>query len=325
MANRYICDPVEENTNRIIGKYVGSENGPLLICLGGMHGNEPAGVKALDLLLKMLEVEPITNPDFKFHGSIIGFRGNVQAISKGVRFIEKDLNRSLHPDHVAQILKKKEESLVAEDLEVFRLIGAIRKEIEEINPDKIVILDLHTTTAFGGVFTLTSDQPESISIGVEMHAPVLTGFDSALSGTTMSYFRPEHFGGRPMVCVVFESGQHEEALSVNRAIAATINCMRTMGCVSKDDVENRHDYLLIEYSAGLPKVAKLLSRYHVEDVSSFEMNPDYQNFQPIKKGEVLAYENGTPVIATQDGLIVMPKYQKQGKDGFFMVEEIEGY
>ncbi len=53
----------------------------MLICLGGIHGNEPAGVMAVDLILKMLEVEPITNPDFEFRGTIVGIRGNMQALA----------------------------------------------------------------------------------------------------------------------------------------------------------------------------------------------------------------------------------------------------
>lgn len=316
---------MKENGDRIIGKYVGEKEGPMLICLAGMHGNEPAGVMALDLLLKMIEVEPITNPDFRFRGSIIGFRGNLQALAKGKRYIEKDLNRSLHPEHVEFVLKQDEDSLHAEDLEIYRLIHAIKNEIRSIAPKRVIVLDLHTTTAFGGIFTISSNEPESIRIGVDMHVPVITGFEDVLEGTTMGYFKPEYFSGLPIATVVFESGQHDEPLSVNRAIAATINCMQTIGCVNPEDVENRHDYLLTEYSKDLPRVSKLLSRYHVEDDENFKMLPDFKNFEPVKKGELLAYENGTAIKAEHDGLLVMPKYQKQGKDGFFLVEKINGY
>ncbi len=316
---------MKEYGNRVIGKYIGGEEGPLLLCLAGMHGNEHAGVKALDLLLKMLEVEPITNPDFKFRGSIIGIRGNLQALAIGKRYIEKDLNRSLQTQHVEFVLEQDHDSLHAEDLEIFELINTIKQEIKEIAPKRVVVLDLHTTTAFGGIFTITSNEPESIRIGVDMHAPVITGFEDALAGTTMDYFKTENFKGLPVTTVVFESGQHEEPLSVNRAIAATINCMQTIGCVDAEDVENRHDHLLIEYSRDLPKVSELISRYHVVDSEKFEMLPDFKNFTPVRKGELLAYENGTAITAAQDCLIVMPKYQAQGMDGFFLVKKIEGY
>ena len=297
----------------------------MLICLGGIHGNEPAGVIAIDLILKMLEVEPITNPDFEFHGSLVGIRGNLQALAKKQRFIERDLNRSLRVDEVNELLSKDPDTLYAEDKEVVELVRCIRTEIERVNPPSVIVLDLHTTTAFGGIFVLTADNEESIRVGVSMNAPVITGFEGLLAGTTMGYFRADQFDGLAMTTVVFESGQHDEPLSVNRAIAATINCMETIGCVKAEDVENRHNHLLVEYSEGLPRVSRILSRYHVENLAAFEMMPDFKNFDRVASGDVLAYENGEPVTAGQEALIIMPKYQKQGVDGFFLVEAVEGY
>ncbi len=78
---------------RIIGRYTGQDKGPLLVCFAGMHGNETAGVEALDLIFKMLEIEPLENPTFEFKGRIIGISGNLKALQKGVRFLAKDMNR----------------------------------------------------------------------------------------------------------------------------------------------------------------------------------------------------------------------------------------
>ena len=75
--------------DRIIGKYDGKQKGPLLIGLGGIHGNEPAGIEALELIFKMLEVEPLLNPEFKFKGRFLGLRGNLRAIGTNKRYIKK--------------------------------------------------------------------------------------------------------------------------------------------------------------------------------------------------------------------------------------------
>jgi len=83
---------------RIIGRYSGDGDGPLLIVIGAMHGNEPAGVRAIELLLKMLEVEPIKNRDFSLKGNVIGLIGNYQALQSKVRFIDRDMNRCWSPD-----------------------------------------------------------------------------------------------------------------------------------------------------------------------------------------------------------------------------------
>jgi succinylglutamate desuccinylase len=275
---------------------------------------------ALDILFKMLQVEPITNPDFRFRGKMVGIRGNLHAIQKEVRFIKKDLNRALKPDDVERVLKSDPSTLDAEDYEMFHLVNAVSKEIEETPNERVFILDLHTTTATGGIFTLTADDTRSIEVGVAMHAPVIIGFEQMLKGTTMGYFKPKHFNGRKITSVVFEGGQHVDPLSVNRCIAATINCMRTIGCVRPEDVENRHDHLLIEYSEGLPKVARLIERYGVQEDSHFVMAPGFRNFDWVEKGQIMAHLDGEPVYSPQDGMIIMPKYQEQGDDGFFLVE-----
>ena len=308
---------------RYIGEYTGKEKGPLFICFGGMHGNELAGVKALEVIFKLLDREPLVNPDFIFKGRMIGLRGNLKAIAAGTRYLKQDLNRMWRKEMVEKVKITSPEDLNPEEQELKELITTIELEIGMYQPEKVVVLDLHTTTAHGGIFVIAADDPESVRIGVEMHAPVIKGMLQGIQGTTLHYFNTENFD-REMVPVSFESGQHEDLLSVNRAIAAIINCMRTIGCVSARDVENRHDELLIKYSKNLPKVAELISCHHITDEDEFIMKPGYNNFQEIKAGEVLAYDKNGAITAPVNGHILMPLYQKQGEDGFFLIKKFEG-
>lgn len=309
---------------RYIGSYTGNDRGPLLIVFGAMHGNEPAGVKALDLMFKMLEVEPITNPDFQFCGRLVGLIGNVRARAAGVRYVNRDLNRQWTPENVARIESAKIKDLDEEDLELKELLEVVNHEIETYQPEKLVFLDLHTTTAFGGIFSIPQDTPESLQIALELHAPVIKGLLKGVKGTTLHYFNNDNFAPET-VAVTFESGQHDEQLSINRAIAALTNCMRTIGCVQEDHVENRHDTILIEYSKNLPKVAELIKAHTIKPGDNFEMVPNYKNFQQVKKGEVLATDKNGDVVACEDSLILMPLYQKQGDDGFFLIKTLEGF
>lgn len=306
---------------RIIGEYTGSHRGPLLVALAGIHGNEPAGIQALDILFKLLEVEPESNPDFLFSGKIIGLRGNIAALETGQRFIHKDLNRQWTPSNIERIKATPFDRLDAEDRELRELLWLIEERISAYQPERVVLIDLHTTTAHGGIFTIATDDPESIRIGMELHAPVITGMLQGIHGTTLHYFNNEHFEPQT-AAVCFESGQHEENLSVNRAIAALTNCMRTIGCVRADDVENRHDELLIEYSRDLPKLAQLIMCHRIREEDGFRMLPDYKNFQEVKKGELLAYDRHGAIRAEEDGRILMPLYQKQGDDGFFLIRPV---
>lgn len=309
---------------RVLGRYTGAEKGPLLVVFGAMHGNEPAGVKALEMMLKMLEVEPVTNPDFRFKGRLLGLIGNVRAMQAGKRFIQRDLNRQWTVDNVTRIRQTPATELEAEDLEIKEVLALIESEIADYQPTKLVVLDLHTTTAFGGIFSIPTDEEESIRIALELHAPVVKGMLKGIRGTSLHYFNNRNFEIET-VAVCFESGQHEEELSVNRAIAAITNCMRTIGCVDGVHIENRHDYMLIEYSKDLPKLAELIEIHSIAPEDDFEMMPNYRNFQEIKKGEWLAKDRKGKILSSINGRILMPLYQKQGEDGFFLIRTSEGY
>ncbi len=310
--------------SRLLGKFEGLESGPLLICIGAMHGNEPAGVEAIKLMLKMLEVEPITNPSFKFRGTFIGLVGNLEAYNLGKRYVDRDMNRLFTTTNIERISSSLPQDLLCEENEIKELLEILNPVIETNRNRKIIFLDLHTTSSKGGIFSIATDDPESIDIAVELHAPVITGMLDGLEGTTLHYFNRNIFD-LDIVPVTFESGQHDEELSVNRAIAAITNCMRTIGCVNPEDVENRHDQLLVEYSKNLPKVVRLTQRYDIEETDNFVMQPNYQNFQKIEKGELIASDKNGEIHASRDGRILMPLYQKQGEEGFFIVEEISGY
>jgi len=307
---------------RIIGSYTGPERGPLLCCIGGMHGNELAGVRALEIVFKMLELEPMVNHEFSYKGKLIGLRGNLRALERGVRFIKRDLNRMWTEELVQYVRHSPTTLLQAEERELKELLELLEREVNAYQPDKIILLDIHTTTAHGGIFSIATDDPESIRIATNLHAPVITGMLRGLSGTTLHWFVPEHFGGTPTTGVAFEAGQHQDPLSVNRSISAIINCMRSIGAVKPEDVENRHDKLLITYAKGLPKIAELRYVYHIREGEHFHMIPGFKNFQPVRKGQALAYNESGLIAAPIDGRILMPLYQSKGEDGFFIVEEV---
>ena len=298
---------------RILGSYSQGRPGPLLICAAGLHGNEWAGIKALDLLFKMLEVEPITNPDFRFFGKIVAVAGNIPALKMRKRYVNKDLNR---------IWNRQNFDTPGNEVEFGELVNvkeAIDDLIFEWGGESVFILDLHTTTAEGGIFSLPTNDQESIKIAETFHAPVIVGLVERLRGTLV-----KHYTQREDVAVtglVFESGQHDDPLSVNRSIAAIINCMRTIGNVSPDHIENRYDQLLIDYSKGLPVLAEFIYGHNIAPDDQFVMNPGFKNFDQVFAGQELANDQYGPIVAKVDGLILMPHYQAQGDDGFFIIRE----
>jgi succinylglutamate desuccinylase len=305
---------------RLIGNYTGAEHGALIIAIGAMHGNEPAGVRALQTLFQMLENEPLHNPTFSFKGKIIGLIGNLQAYERKVRFIEKDLNRQFLVENIENLIKTPPQYF--EDLELIELLQTIENELNTYKPKNVIILDLHTTSADGGIFTIVAEDELSIAVASELHAPVVKGFVQGTGGTTIHYFKTENMGV-PTMALSFEAGQHNDPLSENRAIAWLVNALRATGCVRHEDVETRHEEILRGYSDKLPKVVQLIDSHKITIDDNFKMMPNYKNFQSIIKGEILAVDKKGDIKAPEDCLILMPLYQTQGNDGFFLVKEVK--
>ncbi|TXF89391.1 succinylglutamate desuccinylase [Neolewinella aurantiaca] len=304
-------------SERIIGHYRGAENGPLVVAIGGIHGNEPAGVLALERLFEMLADEPRLNPGFSFKGEFLALRGNLEALALGKRFIDVDLNRIWRP-----LEGRPDQSSTSEDHELHELLAAIETAVEEAPLSELILLDIHTTTAQGGIFAITGDDAPSLSLAAEMSVPVIKGMLSGLQGTTLHYFRGNHFATNlPVRAISFEAGNHEDPLSVDLALAATINLLRALGCVKDEDVNSFHDQLLRERAANLPRLTELTYVHKIDHHGGdgFQMKPGYKNFQPVLKGELLATDKSGSITAPTDGYLLMPLYQKQGDEGFFIV------
>lgn len=303
---------------RIIGHYTGQERGTLIIALAAMHGNEPAGIQALNRLFQMLEDEPKRNADFIFSGRIVGVMGNIQAFERKLRFVKKDLNRELTLENLKNLRLTPQYRLAYEDLELMELTQAIKNEIIEYKPSRLVVVDLHTTSASGGIFSIVSDDVESLNLATQLNAPVVLGMIGKTGGTTLHYFKTENMG-IPTISICFEGGQHNDALSIQRMIAWLVNLLREVKSVEPDDVENRHEAILKNYSKHLPKVVDLFYVHHIQPSDHFQMREGFKNFQAIKAGEVLADDKNGEIVAPEDCLLLMPLYQRQGTDGFFLV------
>jgi succinylglutamate desuccinylase len=306
-----------EETQRIIADYTMQQSGALIIAIGALHGNEPAGVEAIRKVQVMLENEPRVNPDFRFRGRFVGLIGNLQAYQLGKRFIHQDLNRMWSKEYL-DLAQHAHLEIEGELRELGALNSTLVQLIDQHQGD-VLILDLHTTSAEGGVFTIALDGlPNSARIAQSLCAPVLKGLLKGLDGTLLHHWRSDH--GKEITCVAFESGSHKDPISVDRAIAAIILGLRGMYCVSKEDVDQKHTALLEEYGKTLPKEVDLVYVHKIAKGDEFAMRPGYINFQPITQGEHLADDRNGPIYAMHSGRILMPLYQKQGTDGFFVVQ-----
>ncbi|MBK8602937.1 MAG: hypothetical protein IPN87_07540 [Saprospiraceae bacterium] len=73
---------------------------------------------------------------------------------------------------------------------------------------RTVILDLHTTSASGGIYTIVPEHPLAIKFALGIKAPVVLGFLEGLKGTTCIILLLKFSRGDHSIC--FEAGQHED-------------------------------------------------------------------------------------------------------------------
>lgn len=319
--NHFMSGQRTGQVTHLLGKFDQGLEGPLVIALGGIHGNEPAGVEALSLLLDMLRVENITAPGFRFRGRFLALAGNPYALQQGKRFLNADLNRIWEIEKVRELVNGRADARQAEDKAVIELATLVTREIEAYRPRQIVFMDLHTTSASGGIFSIAPKHLSSIRLAVELGAPVVTGMFEDLPGTMLQWCWSQPWGV-PVQVVAFEAGQQADLLSVNRSIAAVVNGLRASGCIKPEDVKNEHDVLLKTYSKGLPTLTRVVYKHKITQQDGFIMEPGFKHFDAVVKGQLVAFDRKGPIHAPSDGYLLMPLYQPTGSEGFFLVQSI---
>lgn len=299
---------------RELGRVVGdNESGPTLICMAGLHGNEPAGLQAFFRVRDCLLRRP-----GGLEGRLIGLAGNRKALAENRRFLVHDLNRIWNVDRVAA-LRSAPVPVEAEDQELRELDYALQSVLDEAR-GRVFLLDLHTTSGPGGAFAILDDTLANREMAMDFPVPLVLGLEEELGGTLAAY------STRLGVTVVgFEAGQHGDPQAVERAAAAIWVAMDSCGVVrpnSREEVEQARR-LLADGNVMSTRIVEVLFRHHIDRRDGFEMQPGWASFQPVEVGQVLAHSSSGPIRAPASGLLLMPLYQDQGEDGFFIVREVQ--
>lgn len=300
---------------RVIGEYTQNIPGPILIFVGGIHGNEPSGVIALkQVFVKLIQSKPVIK------GSIYGFAGNLTALGQNLRYVEEDLNRIWKTDRMEEINNGKyiPENESIEGREQKELYEAIKSATQ--NNHKIYIFDLHTTSSESQPFITIGDTLRNRFFAMKFPIPVILGIEEQLEGTLLSYVN----GELGYITMGFESGQHEALSSIQIHIALIWLVLQNAKCIDPKDIPNLEDHYRILNSStnDRQKIFEIRYRYDISELKEFKMNPGFQNFQKINKGTILAKSELGDIPSLEKGMVFLPLYQAQGDDGFFVVKQI---
>jgi succinylglutamate desuccinylase len=280
---------------RVLGDWSGVESGPLFFVFGGLHGNEYAGVVAAQRVLTTLRDQ---RPPLR--GRFLALAGNLHALEGDVRYLEHDLNRIW--SDVEGLRAFAPEELSAERREQRELLDLIEARIARDAPSQpVIFLDCHTTSADGPPFTIIGDTLQNRRIAFALGVPVILGLEEAVDGTMLGYL-----AGLGHVSIGFEGGQHELASTIDNHESAIWLALVAAGLLREEDA---------------PEIERHRVRGLTPD-EHFEMEQGLANFDAVTEGQLLARSCTTggeiEVRSPESGVLLLPRYQGQGDDGFFL-------
>lgn len=255
-------------TDRTIGHLAGERPGPTLIVMGAIHGNEPAGVAALESVIRTLQAGGgIASGDF------VALTGNVEAFRRGVRFVDWDLNRHWPPgSRPNQSFEQTVEDVEQRELEeAFQGVSANAR-------GAVYLLDLHTVSGPGRPFSVFADTIRSRRFAMEFPVPLILGLEEHLDGALIDY--AASLGHR---AAAIEGGQHEDPNSVTNLQAAIWIALDAVGLLpnSQNGEVGAARRTLEKAADSLPAALEIRRRHGIDPGDDFSMDHGFASFDPV--------------------------------------------
>jgi len=305
-----------QSLERVIGRFIGRGLGPLVVTIGGLHGNEPAGVAASRRV-----VDKLRERNASFRGEYLALAGNIPALKAGKRYIDEDLNRIWLRERLNHLGPGKETPPSKEDAERIELLTEIEAALRRSGAEAY-FLDLHSTSASGSAFSVFADTLHNRRLAASLPCPIVLGLEEHLQGTLLNYINE-----RGYAAVGFEGGQHESPSTVDTHELGIWQTFLTAGCLREEDIP---ELPFLVHSAQpnrhrLPRVVEIRYRHDILPGEAFVMEPGFENLDAIRSGDLLAHDRHGEIRSFETGYILMPLYQSQGSDGFFLVRKVRPF
>lgn len=318
-GRRAVMSAGTEVRERLLGGVHGRRPGPTLVCITGIHGNEPAGLHAVRRVVVALE-----DRRADVRGRFVALAGNLAALARGRRFVDRDLNRAWTSARILQLRAQGARGTAGgtvEDREQVELLEDIERILDSAD-GPVYALDLHTTSGPGGIFSAFTDSLPHREFAAAFPVPMIFGLEELVDGTLLNLLS-EH----GIVALTLESGQHDEPAAVDRAEAAIWIALAASGVLPEHRVPELTEAreLLERDVRHLPRALEMRHKHDVVDDDGFIMEPGYSNFDPVRAGDVVAHDARGDIRVEEGGRLLMPLYQEQGEDGYFLVREFSPF
>lgn len=300
----------------VVDRLEGAPGGPTVVVTGGVHGNEPAGLTAALEVLSSLRAR-----ETPLRGRVLAVTGNRAALGLGQRFVERDLNRRWDQRVIDALRARAIEGLAHEDREQRELVDLFLS-LERDAAGPVVFIDLHTTSGASPPFVCLADTLGNRALADALPLPKILGLEEVLDASMLGYLTDRgHIG------FAVEGGRHDEPETVARHASSLWLLLERAGSIARADVPDReaHRETVRAAARGVDPVVEIVHRHVVEGGDDFVMEPGWKSFQPVARGAVVARDRRGPIATPHAGLMLMPRYQPQGEDGYFIVRPVRPF
>lgn len=285
------------------------DQGPLVVTTAGLHGNEPAGPLAV-----LRVAEAIAERQLTLKGRFLALAGNLEALARGERYLDEDLNRVWSVDRVDELLAGRA-ARCREEEELRAIAEIVQPALEGApSPADRIFLDLHSTSGPGLPFMFATDDPRP-HVGERIPLPEIFGMEELLFGTSMTWAAER---GVPALAV--EGGQNDDPRTVDVHEAFLWLVLVETGVLEDlpADLMGCMRERLEAIIEGAPERVMVEYRHEIQDDDAFAMEPGFANLQRAKPGTLLARDQNREYRVSREAWILFPLYQGQGNDGFFL-------
>jgi predicted deacylase len=298
---------------RVVAALRGGAPGPTLIIIGGVHGNEPAGIVAARDALAALSADAVC-------GEILALVGNLRAVAAGRRYLGRDLNRMWTTEWLAAAAAAPGEAELGElpELaELAELAAAVDAAIARAR-GPVYLVDQHTTSAPGYPFGVVGPTTAHRAFADAFPLPGIAGLEQSLAGVLTAYY-----AARGCVTLAIEGGQHTTRAAADNLAAVLAIALEASGVVASVPGAAAARAHLAGVRGDLPARIEIVRRHPVRPGDGFRMAPGFANLQRTTAGTLLAHDATGEIRAPFDGVVVLPLYQPHGDDGFFFGRAID--
>lgn len=272
--------------------------GPTVAIFGVTHGNEISGFEALEFLMEDMELAKR-----EIHGKILlivhnlkayqGYRSavedNISLKNIDFRCIDINLNRVFLDEFL-------DDPKHQDAYEIQRA-----KEIRKIIPEIDYALDMHSTSSPTEPMVIYNnvDGDKALADAICMQKHII-GIEKYIHGRTLTEcIRNEGRNGEGAPVITIESGFHFQSESQKIAKESAVRFLEHLGVVELIDLQPPTAFQSKKY---------LIEKSVMPTHTDFRWVKEWEAFQEVSTGTVLAEQGGEAIIAEKPYAIIMPTF-----------------